>query len=297
MRGTHAHSWVMSFDTELEAFRAYADVMPNNCVFLVDTYDTLEGVRNAIAVGRILRARGKELVGIRLDSGDLAWLSVQARKLLDEAGFPKAIIVASNDLDETLIQALKVEGAAITSWGVGTKLCTAFDQPALGGVYKLSAVRRPGQGTGKWAYRIKLSEQAIKISNPGIQQVRRFTDGREFLADAIYDEQIGPGDAGCTIVDPMDATRQKTIAPGTAWEDLLVPVFRGDRPVYAPPPLAASRARTLAQLSMFHAGIKRLTNPHQYPVGLERGLFERRTELVMSARRAVARGHEQGGAP
>ncbi|HXT99615.1 MAG TPA: nicotinate phosphoribosyltransferase, partial [Polyangia bacterium] len=131
VRGTHAHSWVMSFDTEREAFQAYADVMPNNCVFLVDTYDTLEGVHNAIAVARDLRRRGKELVGIRLDSGDLAWLSVQARKLLDEAGFPNAIIVASNDLDEHLIQSLKAEGAAIGVWGVGTKLCTAYDQPAL----------------------------------------------------------------------------------------------------------------------------------------------------------------------
>jgi nicotinate phosphoribosyltransferase len=297
VRGTHAHSWVMSFDTELEAFRAYAEVMPNNCVFLVDTYDTLEGVRHAITVGKTLRERGKELVGIRLDSGDLAWLSVQARKLLDEAGFPKAIIVASNDLDEGLIQSLKMEGAAITSWGVGTRLSTAYDQPALGGVYKLSAVRRQGQpkgpGAGKWAYRVKLSEQAVKVSNPGIQQVRRFSSGAEFIGDAIYDEQIGVPEA-CTIVDPMDATRQKTIAPGTAWEDLLVPVFRGDRPVYAPPPLADARARTLAQLAKFHPGIKRLVNPHQYPVGLEQGLFELRTELVMSARRAVAAGRDAG---
>ena len=295
VRGTHAHSWVMSFDTELEAFRAYAEVMPNNCVFLVDTYDTLEGVRNAITVGRMLRERGKELVGIRLDSGDLAWLSVQARKLLDEAGFPKAIIVASNDLDESLIQALKVEGAAITSWGVGTRLCTAYDQPALGGVYKLAAVRHQG----KWAYRVKLSEQAIKVSNPGIQQVRRFSAGGdgEFLADAIYDEQIGgdPTGEGCTIVDPMDPTRRKTVAPGTAWEDLLVPVFRGDRPVYTPPPLVESRARTFAQLSKFHAGIKRLVNPHQYPVGLERRLHDLKNDLVMSARRGAVAGREVRG--
>jgi len=293
VRGTHAHSWVMSFDSELEAFRAYAEVMPNNCVFLVDTYDTLEGVRNAIAVGKILRERGKELVGIRLDSGDLAWLSVQARKMLDEAGFPGAIIAASNDLDEALIHSLKVEGAAITSWGVGTRLSTAYDQPALGGVYKLAAVRRQG----RWAYRVKLSEQAVKISNPGIQQVRRFSDGREFLADAIYDETIGAqrqGGDGCTIVDPMDPTRQKTIAPGTAGEDLLVPVFRGDRSVYTPPSLAASRARTFAQLSMFHPGIKRLVNPHQYPVGLERRLHHLRTDLIMSARRSAAAGREEG---
>jgi nicotinate phosphoribosyltransferase len=129
--------------------------MPNNCVFLVDTYDTLDGVRHAIEVGRVLRQRGKELIGIRLDSGDLAWLSTQARKLLDEAGFSKAAIVASNDLDEHLIQSLKLEGAAIGVWGVGTKLCTAFDQPALGGVYKLAAVRRADKS---WSYKVKLSE-------------------------------------------------------------------------------------------------------------------------------------------
>jgi nicotinate phosphoribosyltransferase len=211
VRGTHAHSWVMSFDTELEAFETYAEVMPNNCVFLVDTYDTIEGVHNAIKVGRDLRQRGKELVGIRLDSGDLAWLSTQARKLLDEAGFPKAVIVASNDLDEHLIQSLKGEGAAIGVWGVGTKLCTAYDQPALGGVYKLAAVRHPGR---PWSYRVKLSEQAVKVSNPGIQQVRRMKRGAEFIADVIYDEALGIED-GCTLVDPMDATRQKLVPSGT----------------------------------------------------------------------------------
>jgi nicotinate phosphoribosyltransferase len=270
----------MSFDSELEAFQAYAAVMPNNCVFLVDTYDTLEGVHNAITVARDMRQRGKELVGIRLDSGDLAWLSIQARKLLDEAGFPKAVIVASNDLDEHLIQSLKAEGAAIGVWGVGTKLCTAYDQPALGGVYKLSAVRRPG---GPWSYRVKLSEQAVKVSNPGIQQVRRMKRGGEFIADVIYDEGLGIED-GCTLVDPMDATRQKVVPKGTAWDDLLVPVFRNGRRVYDPPALTASRARTLEQLAEFNPGVKRLTNPHQYPVGLERSLHGLKTGLILKAR-------------
>jgi nicotinate phosphoribosyltransferase len=280
VRGTHAHSWVMSFDTELEAFETYADIMPNNCVFLVDTYDTIEGVHNAIKVGRDLRQRGKELVGIRLDSGDLAWLSTQARKLLDDAGFPKAVIVASNDLDEHLIQALKGQGAAIDVWGVGTKLCTAYDQPALGGVYKLAAVRRAG---GRWQYRVKLSEQAVKVSNPGIQQVRRMKRDGEFVADVIYDEELGIAD-GCTLVDPMDPTRQKAVPRGTPWEDLLVPVFQDGRRVYDPPTLATSRARTLAQLAGLHAGVKRLANPHQYPVGLERKLHGLKTELVLQAR-------------
>lgn len=280
VRGTHAHSWVMSFDTELEAFEAYAEVMPNNCVFLVDTYDTIEGVRHAIKVGRDLRQRGKELVGIRLDSGDLAWLSTQARKLLDEAGFPQAVIVASNDLDEHLINSLKGEGAAIGVWGVGTKLCTAYDQPALGGVYKLAAVRHPGR---PWSYRVKLSEQALKISNPGIQQIRRMQRGDEFIADVIYDEELGIGDS-CTLVDPMDATRQKVVPRGTLWEDLLVPVFQGGRRVYEPPAIAASRARTMAQLAGFNPGVKRLANPHQYPVGLERKLHGLKTALVLEAR-------------
>ncbi len=281
VRGTHAHSWVMSFDTELEAFSAYADVMPNNCVFLVDTYDTLEGVRHAIEVGRVLRQRGKELIGIRLDSGDLAWLSTQARKLLDEAGFSKAAIVASNDLDEHLIQSLKLEGAAIGVWGVGTKLCTAFDQPALGGVYKLAAVRRSGK---PWSYRVKLSEQAVKVSNPGIQQVRRMKQGNEFIADVIYDETLGIED-GCTLIDPMDPLRQKTLPRGTKGEDLLVRVFEAGGRVYDVPPIHVSRERTHTQLSSFHAGVKRLANPHAYPVGLERKLHELKTELVLNARR------------
>jgi nicotinate phosphoribosyltransferase len=281
VRGTHAHSWVMSFDTELEAFEAYAEVMPNNCVFLVDTYDTLEGVHHAIKVGRDLRQRGKELVGIRLDSGDLARLSLKARELLDEAGFPGAVIIGSNDLDEHSIQSLKVEGAAVGIWGVGTKLCTAYDEPALGGVYKLAAVRR--RQDQPWSYRVKLSEQAVKVSNPGLQQVRRMRQGGEFVADVIYDEQLGIAD-GCTLVDPMDPTRQKIIPKGTPWEDLLVPVFHGGRRVYEPPTLASSRARTAAQLAGFSATVKRLANPHQYPVGLERALHVLKTDLVLEAR-------------
>lgn len=280
VRGTHAHSWVMSFDTEREAFETYAGVMPNNCTFLVDTYDTIAGVHNAIEVGRDLRRRGKELAGIRLDSGDLAWLSTQARKLLDEAGFPKAIIIASNDLDEHLIQSLKGEGAAIGVWGVGTKLSTAYDQPALGGVYKLAAVRAPG---GAWKYRVKISEQAVKVSNPGIQQVRRFKRGDEAMADVIFDEALGIED-GCTLVDPMDATRQKVVPPGTPWEDLLLPIFQEGRRVYESPSLAASRARTMDQLARFSGAIKRLVNPHQYPVGLERKLHGLKTRLILEAR-------------
>lgn len=280
VRGTHGHSWVMSFDDEPEAFRAYAEAMPNNCVFLVDTYDTLEGVRHAVEAGRRLREQGQELGGIRLDSGDLAWLSIEARKILDEAGFPNAVIFASNNLDEHIIASLKGQGAKINAWGVGTKLVTAFDDPALGGVYKLAAVRGKD---GRWNYKLKLSEQSAKVTNPGIHQVRRFRSDTEFLGDGVYDLQIGAPE-NFTIVDPLDPTRRKRLPPGAAFEDLLVPVFAQGRQVYQPPPLADIRRRTQALLGMFHSGVKRFINPHQYPVGLELGLHELKMDLVPRAR-------------
>ena len=280
VRGTHAHSWVMAFDDERAAFRAYAEALPNNCVFLVDTYDTMEGVRHAIEMGRWLRERNHEMVGIRLDSGDLAWLSIEARKALDAAGFKKAAILASNDLDEHIISSLKMQGATINVWGVGTKLVTGYDQPALGGVYKLGAIR---DDTGRWQYKIKLSEQTAKISTPGIHQVRRFHSGTEFIADGIYDVELGAPEP-FTLIDPLDATRRKRLEVGTASEDLLVPVFRGGQLKYQIPPLEAIRKQTQAQLAMFHSGVKRFTNPHQYPVGLESGLHELKTKLIMEAR-------------
>ena len=282
VRGTHAHSWVMSFDTELESFDAYAGALPNNCVFLVDTYDTLQGVRHAAEVGRRLRARGHEMVGIRLDSGDLAYLSIEARKILDEAGFADAKILASNDLDEHVIASLKEQGATINVWGVGTRLVTGHDQPALGGVYKLSAQREsPAE---PWEYKVKLSEQAIKTSNPGIMQVRRFRDDRTgYIADAIYDTALGAGDP-CTIVDPTDPLRRRTLDAGAAYEELLVPIFRAGKRVYDPPGLDDVRRRGQEQLAGFHPGIKRFMNPHQYPVGLERRLHDLKTELILKAR-------------
>jgi nicotinate phosphoribosyltransferase len=284
VKGTHAHSWVMSFDDELAAFRAYAIAMPNNCVFLVDTYDSLEGVHHAMEVGRELRARGHDLAGIRLDSGDLAYLSVQARKLLDEAGFERALIVGSNELDEQLIESLKEQGAAVNVWGVGTRLATAWSDPALGGVYKLTAVRNKGEA---WQPRIKLSEQRAKLTNPGILGVRRYRSGDQFVADALYDA-LQPPPAGCTIVDPLDETRFKVLDDATPFEELLVPVLRNGERVYDPPPLETSRARGRAQLAGFHAGIKRFVNPHPYPVGLERSLSELKTRLVFEARAANA---------
>lgn len=280
VKGTHAHSWVMSFETEMEAFEAYASAMPNNCVFLVDTYDSIEGVRQAVEVGKKLRERGHEMAGIRLDSGDLAYLSIEARKILDEAGFQKAVIVASNDLDERIIESLKDQGAAIAVWGVGTKLVTGHDQPALGGVYKMTAVRRPGQ---RWRYTLKLSEQVAKISNPGVLQVRRYQAGERFVADAIYDEEMNI-DGGCTIVDPLDHTRRRRLDGSLRHADLLVPVYRGGRRVYDPPDLAASREHAAAQLRALHPAIRRFTNPHEFPVGLEKRLHDLKTRLVLAAR-------------
>jgi nicotinate phosphoribosyltransferase len=284
VRGTHAHSWVMLFDGEREAFDTYARALPHNCVFLVDTYDTLEGVRNAIEVGRALRQTGHELSGVRLDSGDLAYLSIEARRLLDAAGFERTRIFASNDLDEHVIASLKQQGAAIAVWGVGTRLVTGHDDPALGGVYKLSAVRRPGE---KWQYRVKLSEQAVKVSTPGILQVRRFGSADGLVADAVYEEELGWRDGGRTIVDPLDITRRKTIAHEVAYSDLLVPVMRGGRPVYDSPPLAQIRERTLSELARLPTGVKRFLNPHEYPVGLEPSLHELKTRLVLEARRSA----------
>ena len=280
VRGTHAHSWVMSFDSELESFLAYAEAQPNNCVFLVDTYDTIEGIRRAVVAGHRLRERGYEMVGIRLDSGDLAYLSIEARRLLDEAGFPKAQIVASNDLDEGVITSLKDQDAAINVWGVGTRLVTGGNQSALGGVYKLAAVRGPG---GPWKHRVKVSEQAVKVSNPGIQQVRRYEGPEGFLADVIWDEDMGFG-AEEVMIDPLDPTRRRRLPVNATSADLLIPVVRSGRIVYEPPPVTAARERVRQQLSRLHAGVKRFVNPHQYPVGLTAALFDLRSRLILEAR-------------
>lgn len=281
VKGTHAHSWVMCFDSEPESFDAWAAAMPNNCVFLVDTYNTLQGVYHAVEAGKRLRQRGHEMIGIRLDSGDLAYLSIEARKILDAGGFPDAAILASNDLDENIITSLKNQGATIGVWGVGTRLATAYDQPALGGVYKLTAIR---DGAGPWQHKIKLSEQTAKISIPGVLQVRRFIHRGECIADAIYDTTLGIPDDGCTLVDPGDMTRRKHIASRADHHDLLVPVLRAGRQVYDMPGIEQSRQRTYDQLAMFHAGIKRFVNPHQYPVGLAKNLFDLRTDLILQAR-------------
>lgn len=289
VKGTHAHSWVMSFDSELEAFEAYAESMPNNTVFLVDTYDTIEGVKNAIRVGEKLRQNGYEMAGIRLDSGDLAWFSIEARKLLDEAGFEKAKIIASNNLDERTIRSLKEQGAQIVVWGVGTHLATAKDQPALGGVYKLSAVREKG---GEWEHKVKVSEQRIKISNPGKIQVRRFWKNKasrfggqgEFMGDMIFDELMGEPRSDI-IVDPLDETRRKRLEGSGI--DLLKPIFREGQYVgedHIEDDIMEIQEHARHMLKFFHDGIKRFDNPHEYPAGLEKNLYDLKTRLILEAR-------------
>ena len=277
VRGTHAHSWVMAFGDELEAFQAYAEAMPNNCVFLVDTYDSLEGVRKAVQVGAWLRERGHDLVGIRLDSGDISRLSVEARGILDAAGFPDAMIVGSNDLDEQAIADLKAQGATINVWGVGTHLVTASGQPALGGVYKLTALRDAG---GAWQHKIKLSEDPEKTTLPGILQVRRFHDDA-FREDVIYDEALGMPVAAVPLDEPSRAPHPVT---GRDWTDLLVPVLRDGRAVYTEPSLADIRTRTQTQLGRLPDGVAHLRAPHGYPVGLESRLHTRKAALIREAR-------------
>ncbi|SEI43864.1 nicotinate phosphoribosyltransferase [Dyadobacter sp. SG02] len=280
VKGTHAHSWVMSFDNELEAFETYAKHMPNNVTLLVDTYDSLNGVRHAVEVGKQLRANGHDLSGIRLDSGDLAYLSIEARKILDEAGFEKTSIVASNDLDEYIMDSLKIQGAKINVWGIGTKLVTAFDQPALGGVFKLAAIRAD---SGEWDYKLKLSEQAIKVSTPGIQQVRRFRDASGFVSDMIFNTET-PLIGKATMVDPYDFTKNRSFEESVHYEDLLVPVFAKGQLIYKLPSVHDTRKRSQEQLARFYKGIKRFVNPHTYPVGLEKDLFDLKTNLIFKLR-------------
>ncbi|MCC5936631.1 MAG: nicotinate phosphoribosyltransferase [Lunatimonas sp.] len=279
--GTHAHSWIMSFDSELKAFEAYAESFPDNTVLLVDTYDTLTGVRNAIEVARQLKAKGKSLKGIRIDSGDLAYFSNRAKEMLERAGFPEVKIVASNDLDEHIITSLKLQEASIDVWGVGTKLVTAYDQPALGAVYKMSAMKDP---SGEWQPKIKLSQQSVKINVPGYHNVKRYMVNGKAIGDMIYLEGLGPKET-VTIIDPIDPTRRKRIQTAQTEEKiLLVPIFKQGKKVYHRPDIHRIRQSTLDRLSQFDKTHKRLTNPHIYPVGLEESLYELRTNLVLKSK-------------
>ena len=281
--GTQAHSWIMFFESENEAFEAYARAMPNNCVFLVDTYNSLDGVRHAIEVARELRNNGHEMIGVRLDSGDRVALSIETRGMLDKAGFTTAKIVCSGDLDEYAIADMKQRGAKIDMWGVGTKLTTGQPDAALGGIYKLGAVRRPN---GQWQYRIKLSDEHAKTSCPGLLQVRRFhqPDGR-FVADAIYEIDHGISEP-CTIVE-LGPEKKMQIPTNTDYSDLLVPIFRKCNLVYQVPELNASRERRRQQLNRLPPEVVRLDGPRSYPVGLEKSLHELRCTLIAGAKKQL----------
>ena len=279
--GTHSHAWVMAFESELEAFRAYTQSFPQNAVLLVDTYDTLKGVQNAITVAKEMANRGEQLAGIRIDSGDLAWLSIQARALLDSAGCSDVKIVASNDLDERTILSLEAEqGAKIDSWGVGTRLAVAYDQPALGMVYKLSALREPG--SSEFTTVLKASEQSIKATLPGILASRRYFDDDGFArGDMVYDELMPPKTD--LITDPSDPLRKKDLA-GYATQELLAPLVRKGVPMGEQLSAQAARAEAHKSLETIPVSNRRLLNPHSYPVGLESQLLENRNNLLSSVR-------------
>jgi nicotinate phosphoribosyltransferase len=276
--GTHAHSWVMSFESELDAFRAYAEDFPNSCLLLVDTYDTLgSGVPNAIKVFEELRAKGGKPLGIRLDSGDLAYLSKEARKMLDAAGFRDAIIVASNDLDEHIIRDLKLQGARIDLWGVGTKLITSAGRYALGGVYKMSALEENGRMVPK----MKLSDNPEKITLPGAHEVYRLYDPEGMaIADLItlMEEEIDFTQP-LTIFHPKDTWKKMRLEKYSA-RKLLAPLFRDGKPVGADLSLAEIKAYREKEEASIWEQYLRLVNPQPYKVDLSDRLWQLQEKMI-----------------
>ena len=276
--GTHAHSWIMSFPDEYTAFKTYARLYPDACTLLVDTYDTLRsGVPNAIRVFKEMKEEGIPLThyGIRLDSGDLAYMSKKARKMLDEAGFQDAVIAASSDLDEHLIYSLKNQGAAITSWGVGTNLITSRDCPAFGGVYKLAAIQNE---KGEFIPKIKLSENTEKITNPGNKTIYRIYDKTTgkiradliCLADETFDEK-----KDMIIFDPLETWKKTKIRGGSyTLRELLVPVFQKGECVYTSPSVMEIRDYCTKEKDTIWDETKRFYNPHQVYVDLSDKLFK-----------------------
>jgi len=276
VKGTHAHSWIMAFKKEEDSFQAFAEVFPDESIFLIDTYDSIMGVKKAIEVAKKMRQDGNEMVGVRLDSGDLAHLSIEIRHLLDEAGFKDAKIMASNELDEFIIQDLKHQGARIDIWGVGTNLVTGKDQPALDGVYKLAAIRDKG---GEWEDKLKISEQTIKTTTPGLLQIRRFFDGKSYLADMIYDIRDRLQSTVC-IIDAFDSTRQKFVSSDIPYQDLLIPMLRKGKPVHTFPSLLGIQEYAKQELEKFHPSIRRFLFPHPYFAGLEKSRHKVKLSLI-----------------
>ena len=283
VKGTHAHSWIMSFSDEYTAFKTYANLYPSACILLVDTYDTIKsGIPNAIRVFTEMREAGIPLTfyGVRMDSGDLAYLSKKVRKLLDDAGFPDAVISASNDLDEYLIESLKSQGATITSWGVGTSLITSKDCPAFGGVYKLAAIQNEA---GEFVPKIKLSENTEKVTNPGNKTVYRIyeKDSGKVKADLIClaDESFDES-RDLRLFDPVE-TWKKTKLPGGSYtmRELLVPIFQKGTCVYETPPVMEIREYCNKEKDTLWNETKRFANPHHVYVDLSDKLFKMKTDL------------------
>ncbi|MDD6797062.1 MAG: nicotinate phosphoribosyltransferase [Clostridia bacterium] len=284
IKGTHAHSWIMSFPDEYTAFKTYADLYPNACILLVDTYDTLRsGVPNAIRVFKEMREAGIPLTfyGIRLDSGDLAYLSIQARRMLDEAGFPDAVISASNDLDEFLIDSLKAQGAKITSWGVGTNLITSKDCPAFGGVYKLAAIW--DKEKQEFIPRIKISENTEKITNPGNKTIYRIYDNNgKIKADLIaFADEHYSEDEPLLLFDPVETWKKTLLEPGEyTIREIMVPVFKNGECVYESPSVMDIQAYCKKELDTLWDESKRLVNPHEVHVDLSSKLYKVKCSLL-----------------
>lgn len=276
--GTHAHSWVMSFDSELEAFRAYAEIYPKNCLLLVDTYDTLRsGIPNAIKVFDEMKAKGLKPIGIRLDSGDLAYLSKKARKMLDDAGHKDCKICASGDIDEYILSALNQQNAKIDIYGIGTKLITSSLVPALGGVYKMSAIME----NGVWIPKIKLSDTVEKITNPGIKTVYRIYDrDRMAVADLIcLKEEFFDTSKPLTIFHPLE-TWKKTTFTEYSMRNLMTEIFVDGKQVYFSPSLKEIADYSKLTQSEFWEEYRRLVNPHSYKVDLSEKLYNLKQELT-----------------
>ena len=282
--GTHAHSWIMSFDSEYEAFKTYAKLYPTACTLLVDTYDTLKsGVPNAIKTFEYMRDNGLPLdhIGIRLDSGDLAYLSKKARKMLDDAGFPQAKITASNDLDEHLILSLKMQGAAINSWGVGTHLITAKDNPSFGGVYKLAAIQMPD---GTFTPKIKLSENTEKVTNPGNKKIVRVYEkqNHKIIGDIIcLEEEHFSEDEPLLMFDPQETWKKTRLKPGEfELREIMVPIFLGGECVYTSPKTMDIRKYCLEEQETLWEESRRLANPHQVYIDLSQKLYDTKHQLL-----------------
>lgn len=287
VKGTHAHSWIMSFPDEYTAFKKYAEIYPDACLLLVDTYDTLNsGVPNAIRVFTEMREAGIPLTlyGIRLDSGDLAYLSKEARKMLDEAGFSDAVISASSDLDEYLIDSLKTQGSAITSWGVGTNLITSKDCPAFGGVYKLAAIK--DKHTGKFIPKIKLSENTEKITNPGNKTIFRLYEKEtgKIKADliALVGEKFD-SNYSLLIFDPIETWKKTLLKPNTyTIRELMIPIFIDGECVYTSPKVMDIRKYCMQELDTLWDETRRLVNPHKVHVDLSNELYQIKKQLLDS---------------